>query len=137
MRNHRWTRRDVLKGSTALAAGILFAEPVRAVAVGNGATVSANARQGQERQAVAARAEWHGSGALLINQQMAGNKGGPEDRLASSAITARQFSRQEWLSLSVTNIIGHTVATVVTAKICGEFDPKMAQQGNMSIGVQN
>jgi aerobic C4-dicarboxylate transport protein len=31
--------------------------------------------------------------------------------------------------LSVTNIIGHAVATVVTAKICGEFDPKLAEQG--------
>jgi iron(III) transport system substrate-binding protein len=32
MRNRKWTRRDVLKTSTALAAGALFAEPVRAAA---------------------------------------------------------------------------------------------------------
>src|SRR6202158_2287204 len=30
MRERKWTRRDVLKTSTALAAGALFAEPVRA-----------------------------------------------------------------------------------------------------------
>src|SRR5260221_8054186 len=32
MRNRKWSRRDVLKTSTALAAGALFAEPVRAAA---------------------------------------------------------------------------------------------------------
>jgi hypothetical protein len=32
MRNRKWSRRDVLKTSTALAAGVLFAEPVRAAA---------------------------------------------------------------------------------------------------------
>jgi len=32
MRNRQWSRRDVLKTSTALAAGALFAEPVRAAA---------------------------------------------------------------------------------------------------------
>src|SRR3979490_2643387 len=32
MRIRKWTRRDVLKTSTALAAGALFAEPVRAAA---------------------------------------------------------------------------------------------------------
>jgi iron(III) transport system substrate-binding protein len=32
MRNHQWSRRDVLKASTALAAGTLFAEPIRAAA---------------------------------------------------------------------------------------------------------
>jgi TAT (twin-arginine translocation) pathway signal sequence len=30
MRNRKWSRRDVLKTSTALAAGALFAEPVKA-----------------------------------------------------------------------------------------------------------
>src|ERR1700687_2436569 len=30
MRERKWTRRDMLKTSTALAAGVLFAEPVRA-----------------------------------------------------------------------------------------------------------
>ncbi|MGZ5873972.1 MAG: twin-arginine translocation signal domain-containing protein [Bradyrhizobium sp.] len=30
MRNRKWTRREVLKTSSALAAGVLFAEPVRA-----------------------------------------------------------------------------------------------------------
>src|SRR6201982_2063752 len=30
MRNRHWSRRDVLKTSTALAAGALFAEPIRA-----------------------------------------------------------------------------------------------------------
>ena len=32
MRNRKWTRREVLKTSTAVAAGTLFAEPVRAAA---------------------------------------------------------------------------------------------------------
>ena len=32
MRNRKWSRRDLLKTSTALAAGVLFAEPVRAAA---------------------------------------------------------------------------------------------------------
>jgi iron(III) transport system substrate-binding protein len=32
MRNRKWTRRDLLKTSTALAAGVLFAEPARAAA---------------------------------------------------------------------------------------------------------
>lgn len=32
MRNRKWTRREVLKTSTAVAAGVLFAEPVRAAA---------------------------------------------------------------------------------------------------------
>src|SRR5437660_2513712 len=32
MRNRAWSRRDVLKTSTALAAGVLFAEPARAAA---------------------------------------------------------------------------------------------------------
>src|SRR5260370_19823384 len=32
MRNRNWSRRDVLRGSTALAAGALFAEPARAAA---------------------------------------------------------------------------------------------------------
>jgi hypothetical protein len=32
MRNRKWSRRDVLKTSTAFAAGVLFAEPVRAAA---------------------------------------------------------------------------------------------------------
>jgi iron(III) transport system substrate-binding protein len=32
MRNRKWSRRDVLKTSTAFAAGALFAEPVRAAA---------------------------------------------------------------------------------------------------------
>ena len=32
MRNPNWSRREVLKTSTALAAGVLFAEPVRAAA---------------------------------------------------------------------------------------------------------
>src|SRR5260221_9033005 len=32
MRNRQWSRRDVLKTSAALAAGTLFAEPVRAAA---------------------------------------------------------------------------------------------------------
>src|SRR6266436_728158 len=32
MRNRRWTRREVLKTSTAVAAGVLFAEPIRAAA---------------------------------------------------------------------------------------------------------
>jgi len=32
MRDRRWTRREVLKTSTAVAAGVLFAEPTRAAA---------------------------------------------------------------------------------------------------------
>jgi iron(III) transport system substrate-binding protein len=32
MRNRRWSRRDVLKGATALAGGAIFAEPIRAAA---------------------------------------------------------------------------------------------------------
>jgi iron(III) transport system substrate-binding protein len=32
MRDRRWTRREVLKTSTAVAAGVLFAEPIRAAA---------------------------------------------------------------------------------------------------------
>jgi iron(III) transport system substrate-binding protein len=32
MRNRKWSRRDILKNSTALAAGVLFAEPIRAAA---------------------------------------------------------------------------------------------------------
>jgi iron(III) transport system substrate-binding protein len=32
MRDPRWTRREVLKTSTAVAAGVLFAEPIRAAA---------------------------------------------------------------------------------------------------------
>jgi len=32
MQNKKWSRRDVLKTSSALAAGVLFAEPVRAAA---------------------------------------------------------------------------------------------------------
>jgi len=32
MRDRKWTRRDVLKTSTALAAGALFADPVTAAA---------------------------------------------------------------------------------------------------------
>jgi len=32
MRDRTWTRRDVLKTSTAVAAGVLFAEPIRAAA---------------------------------------------------------------------------------------------------------
>src|SRR5215510_738802 len=32
MRNRQWSRRDVLKSSTVLAAGAIFAEPVRAAA---------------------------------------------------------------------------------------------------------
>ena len=32
MRNQKWSRRDVLRTSTALAAGALFAEPARAAA---------------------------------------------------------------------------------------------------------
>src|SRR4030088_3349848 len=32
MRDRKWTRRDVLKTSTAIAAGALFAQPVRAAA---------------------------------------------------------------------------------------------------------
>ena len=30
MRNKRFSRRDILKGSTAVAAGVVFAEPLRA-----------------------------------------------------------------------------------------------------------
>jgi iron(III) transport system substrate-binding protein len=32
MRDHQWSRRDALKASTALAAGVLFAEPLKAAA---------------------------------------------------------------------------------------------------------
>src|ERR1700681_1122827 len=32
MRDRKWTRREVLKTSTAVAAGVLFAEPIRAAA---------------------------------------------------------------------------------------------------------
>ena len=32
MQNRKWSRRDLLKTSTGLAAGVLFAEPVRAAA---------------------------------------------------------------------------------------------------------
>ena len=32
MRDHQWSRRDVFKASTALAAGVLFAEPLKAAA---------------------------------------------------------------------------------------------------------
>lgn len=39
------------------------------------------------------------------------------------------------IALSITNIIGHSVATVVIAKICGEFDPKMARQGHEVIDL--